>query len=97
MTTKRTSTDQVLAALQGPAISLPARSPAQQSNRPKAGHVRFTFDIDRSQHLFIRHFALDTRTTASAATRALWALVEEDNALAERVRGLLAARQSEVQ
>lgn len=97
MTTKRTSTDQVLAALQGPAIPLPASSPVQRSSSPREGLVRFTFDIDRSQHLFIRHFALDTRTTASAATRALWSLVEEDNALAERVRGLLAAQQSGVQ
>lgn len=87
MNTKRTDTDRVLAALRGPAaVTSEAGSPriGQREN-----HVRFTFDMDRAQHRFVKRFVLDCDTTSSAATRALWALVEQDSALAERLRGYL--------
>ncbi len=48
--------------------------------------IRFTFDVAREQHRFIKHFVYDSDSTASAVTRALWELVAEDNALAQRVR-----------
>jgi hypothetical protein len=89
MTTKRT--EQVLAALRGANPSAPAEPAGEPAlARSRRGGVRFTFDVSREQHRFIRQFVLDSETTASAATRALWALVQEDSALAERLRGSLA-------
>ena len=95
MSTKRT--DQVLAALRGTAAP-PAPPVLQQheESKSKDDAVRFTFDVPRHQHRFIRQFVLDSNTTASAATRALWGLVQDDNALAERLRGLLTAPGPEV-
>lgn len=93
MTTKRT--EQVLAALRGatpPATTAPQSEPT--SARGKRDGVRFTFDVAREQHRYIRQFVLDSETTASAATRSLWALVQEDNALAERLRGKLASEEA---
>jgi hypothetical protein len=89
---KNKRTDQVLAALMGPLPETPARSEPSRGNGPKPGHIRFTFDIDPEQHYFIRHFVLESRTSASAAMRELWSMVEEDSALAERLRGALASR-----
>jgi len=90
MTKKRT--DEVLAALMGQPAKTPSAAPPSRGNGPKPGYVRFTFDIAPDQHYFIRHFVLESRTTASTAMRELWSLVEEDNALAERLRGAVANR-----
>jgi hypothetical protein len=87
-------TDQVLAALRGTAPS-PVAPSEEVTGALKEKAVRFTFDVDRHQHRFIRQFVLDEQTTASAATRALWTLVQADNALAERLRGILSANSSE--
>lgn len=54
--------------------------------------VRFTFDVSREQHRFIKHYVLDAQTTASAATRTLWELVAEDNTIAQRLGARLAAQ-----
>ena len=54
--------------------------------------MRFTFDVSREQHRSIKHYVLEAETTASAATRALWELVAEDNALAQRLTSRLAAQ-----
>ena len=89
MTTKRT--EQVLAALRG--ANSPAEPPQSATRPAKDSGIRFTFDVARDQHRFIRQFVLDSETTASAATRALWGLVQEDNALAERLRGQLAVQE----
>ncbi len=95
MNNKRT--DQVLAALRGtePPTVIPAPTVADAARR-RDDQIRFTFDVARGQHRFIRQFVLDSQTTASAATRALWSLVEDDSALAERLRGQLATRYPEV-
>jgi hypothetical protein len=90
MTKKRT--DEVLAALMGQQPKPPSEVQPSRGNGPKPGYVRFTFDIAPDQHYFIRHFVLESRTTASAAMRELWSLVEEDSALAERLRGAVASR-----
>ena len=74
---------------------MPVAAVADAAKR-RDDQIRFTFDVARGQHRFIRQFVLDSQTTASAATRALWSLVEEDNALAERLRGQLATRYPEV-
>jgi hypothetical protein len=90
MTTNRT--EQVLAALRGasPPPSA-AKQPQNAAGPEKEPAVRFTFDVPRDQHRFIRQFVLDAESTASAATRILWTLVQEDSGLAERLRGQLAA------
>lgn len=85
-------TDQVLAALRGPQPVTPSAPPAPSRTKEKA--VRFTFDVDRSQHRFIRQFVLDAETTSSAATRTLWSLVQDDSTLAERLRSRLTAGES---
>ena len=51
--------------------------------------MRYTLDLDRSQHRFLRQFALDAEVDASAVMRALLRLLAEDAALAERVRSML--------
>lgn len=88
-------TDEVLAALMGPLPQAPAQTSQARGTGPKPGYVRFTFDMDPELHYFIRHFVLESRTSASAAMRALWSLVEQDSALAERLRGVLASRDRE--
>lgn len=47
--------------------------------------VRFTLDLTRQQHRFLRRFAFDAEVDASAVLRALLALLEEDERLAKRV------------
>lgn len=89
MTTNRT--EQVLAALRGATPSQSVTKQPQNTAGPeKEPAVRFTFDVPRDQHRFIRQFVLDAESTASAATRILWTLVQEDSGLAERLRGQLA-------
>ena len=98
MSSPRRSTADVLAAMNAkpagaPTVSIvPTEpSPARVSSKP-AGTVRFTFDVTREQHRFIKHYVLDADTTASAATRTLWELVAEDNALAQRLHSRLEAQ-----
>jgi hypothetical protein len=47
--------------------------------------VRFTLDLARPQHRFLRRFALDAETDASVVVRTLLAMLEEDSSLAKRV------------
>ena len=97
MTTKN-RTDQVLAALRGEAAPVGvAPLVEQQLQKQKSDAVRFTFDVVRDQHRFIRQFVLDSDTNASAATRTLWTLVQDDSGLAERLRGLLTGHGQEVE
>ena len=97
MTTKN-RTDQVLAALRGETLPMSATPLVeQQVQKQKSDAVRFTFDVARDQHRFIRQFVLDSDTNASAATRTLWTLVQDDSGLAERLRGLLTGHGQEVQ
>jgi hypothetical protein len=56
-------------------------SPAGRNNRP----VRFTLDLAREQHRFLKLFAVDAETDASVVVRTLLALLAEDAALARRV------------
>lgn len=88
MSTRR-SVD-VLAAMtaQAPMTVLPP-SPAGRSGGRRSDMVRFTFDVSRPQHRFIKQYVLESDATASAATRQLWQLVQEDSTLAERLRAAL--------
>ena len=54
-------------------------------NQPPERRVRYTLDLDRTQHRFLRLFALDAEVDASKVVRALLTLLEEDAALTKRV------------
>jgi Arc/MetJ-type ribon-helix-helix transcriptional regulator len=47
--------------------------------------VRFTVDLSRQQHRFLKQFALDLEADASSVMRALLRLLEENDAVAKRV------------
>lgn len=64
-----------------------ARNSAGQDDR----RVRFTLDLARDQHRFLKRFAVDAETDASVVVRALLALLAEDDAIARRVLRQLAA------
>ena len=54
---------------------------------PQSGkRVRFTLDLNPQQHKFLKRFALEADTDASAVVRALLAHLEEDEAMAESIR-----------
>ena len=60
--------------------------PGDQASGASAGRsVRFTLDLTRPQHRFLKQFALDVEADASNVMRALLRLLEEDEALAKRV------------
>jgi hypothetical protein len=52
--------------------------------------VRFTLDLARSQHRFLRQFALDAEADASVILRVLLSLLEEDGRLTKRVLARIA-------
>jgi hypothetical protein len=52
--------------------------------------VRFTLDLARPQHRFLRQFALDAEADASVVLRVLLALLAEDGTLAKRVLARIA-------
>lgn len=58
--------------------------PPPSAPQPSA-RVRMTLDLSREQHRFLRQFALDAESDASAILRALLAILEEDDLLAESV------------
>jgi hypothetical protein len=52
--------------------------------------VRFTLDLARSQHRFLKQFALDAEADASVILRVLLSLLEEDGRLTKRVLARIA-------
>jgi hypothetical protein len=60
----------------------PARSRAETP-------ARFTVELPRTQHRFVKRFALDADTDASTVTRALLNLLETDHQVAERIRAMV--------
>ena len=48
--------------------------------------VRVSLDLSRQQHRFLKRFAFDEETDASAVLRALLGKLEEDETLAETIR-----------
>ena len=53
--------------------------------------VRFTLDLRREQHRFLKRYAFELEVNASAVLRTLLSLLEEEASLAERVQARLAA------
>ncbi len=66
----------------GVADAPPARSRADTP-------ARFTVELPRAQHRFVKRFALDADSDASRVARALLTLLECDPELGERVRELI--------
>lgn len=51
--------------------------------------VRFTLDLNREQHHFLKRFALDADTDASAVVRALLTRLQDDSGLARQVQAIV--------
>jgi hypothetical protein len=65
---------------------------ARGANDPSAidRRVRFTLDLARAQHRFLKQFALDAESDASVILRVLLSLLEEDGVLKKRVLARIA-------
>lgn len=63
-------------------------SPGARRDRP----VRFTLDLAREQHRFLKRFAVDAETDASVVMRALLTLLAEDAAICQRILRSVAPR-----
>ena len=77
-------------ALEVPAAVRPvdvteAPRPPTTTARP----IRYTLDLAREQHRFLKQFALDAEADASEVMRALLHLLEDDPGLASTVRARL--------
>ena len=66
----------------------PALPSAQPPRRPpKEPTTRYTLDLDRAHHLFLKQFALEAELRGAAEVmRALLDELQEDPALADRIR-----------
>ena len=68
---------------------LPAPAPAEARPPRTDAPARFTVELPRPQHRFVKRFALEADTDASTVTRALLSLLESDHKLAEQVRSMV--------
>ena len=61
---------------------------ASRSGRRGASErrIRFTLDLPRNQHRFLKQFALDAEADASVVLRTLLDLLEKDDGLADNLR-----------
>jgi hypothetical protein len=68
-----------------PTSGVDVSSPAPKPPRPEKP-VRFTLDLDRETHTFLKTFALGAEVSASVVLRELLGELDEDAELANRVR-----------
>jgi hypothetical protein len=54
--------------------------------------VRYTLDLSREQHRFLRRYAFEAELDASVVMRALLALLQNDETVARKVRSELERR-----
>lgn len=65
-------------------VNASAKSPA--SGRPnRARRIRYTLDLSREQHRFLKLFALDANVDASVVLRTVLELLQEDQVLTRKV------------
>ena len=62
---------------------------AQRPPTTAARPIRYTLDLAREQHRFLKQFALDAEADASEVMRALLHLLEDEPSLASTVRARL--------
>jgi hypothetical protein len=70
------------------------KSSGTAAGRTSARRVRYTLDLAREQHRFLKLFALDAEVDASVVMRVLLDCLEQDAGLAKRVIKRLAERTS---
>lgn len=85
-------------ALDGFNADQPPTRPAvasRKARRPKEARkvTRYTLDLEREQHAFLRLYALQNETEASKVMRTLLYLLEADASLQQRVYGELFAEE----
>jgi len=91
------ATNASLAGVQRPEVGgLPTTRPAvasRKARRPREPRkvTRYTLDLERNQHQFLRLFSLQHEVEASKVMRTLLYLLEADSTLADRVLGELFA------
>lgn len=92
---ERPSSQELEAGNDSPPPSSPLPAPTDGRRAlllPQSGkRVRFTLDLQPHQHKFLKRFALEAETDASAVVRTLLARLEEDEALAKSVRRRISA------
>lgn len=76
--------------MQVPAAPQPVRPAGTPPSARATGKPRFTVIMDREQHRYIKQLALDIGSDASTITRSLFTLLQNDPALARRLRHQLA-------
>ena len=74
-----------------PPVAEPARPQAETatSDRPSSPVQRFTINLPKAQHRFIRQFALAHDSDVSAIIRLLLSRIESDPVFAEDIRSML--------
>ena len=79
------------AALPSPVATAPEHPvPAPATHRTQAVRpIRYTLDLARDQHRFLKRFAFDAEVDASEVMRSLLSLLEHDHALTARVHDRL--------
>jgi len=68
---------------------LPSPAPAEARPPRTDAPARFTVELPRPQHRFVKRFALEVDSDASSVTRALLTLLESDQQVAEKIRGMV--------
>jgi hypothetical protein len=86
--------EETAAATASPEPSAPRRvapRPAPTAATRPAGEkpVRYTLDLSREQHRFLKQFALDSEVDASEVMRALLRQLQNDSGLASKVQSKL--------
>jgi hypothetical protein len=67
----------------------PGEGDATPASADEDRRVRYTLDLSREQHRFLKRFAFDAETDASLVMRALLALLETDETVARKLRSKL--------
>jgi hypothetical protein len=78
------------AAASTPSMASPTTTAERRG--PRAHRVRYTLDLEPTQHRFLKRASLDFQTDASAIVRALLSELEDDPELRVRIAGRVERR-----